>query len=142
MQVVNRDLSIAVLRTFVGKRKEEHDAMWAKRKNRKTGISSGQPQPQTELADGDSYPEPDTSKLAVDGEMNGPASTLDTVQSGKGNGEEVVPDQGAQAELAERVGAVSDEAGKPAVRRIHEELEPLRILEVVIFFDIKASFDY
>jgi len=137
-QVVNRDLSIAVLRTFVGKRKEEHDAMWAKRKNRKTGISSGQPQPQTELADGDSYPEPDTSKLAVDGEMNGPASTLDTVQSGKGNGEEVVPDQGAQAELAERVGAVSDEAGKPAVRRIHEELEPLRILEALSASGLRA----
>lgn len=34
-QVVNRDLSIAVLRTFVGKRKEEHDAMWAKKKKPK-----------------------------------------------------------------------------------------------------------
>lgn len=136
-QVVNRDLSIAVLRTFVGKRKEEHDAMWAKKKNRKTGTSSGHPQPQTELADGDSYPERETSKLAVDGEMNGPAFTLDTFQPGKGNGE-VVLDQGAQAELAEKVGAVSDEAGKPAVRKIREELEPLRVLEALAASGLRA----
>lgn len=137
-QVVNRDLSIAVLRTFVGKRKEEHDAMWAKKKNRRTGTSGGQPQPQTDLADDDCYPGPETSKLADDGETNEPASTLDTVQSGKGNGEEVVSDQGAQADLAEEVVAVADEACKPAVRRVHEELEPLRILEALSASGLRA----
>uniref|UniRef100_A0A0D6R1G2 tRNA (guanine(26)-N(2))-dimethyltransferase n=1 Tax=Araucaria cunninghamii TaxID=56994 RepID=A0A0D6R1G2_ARACU len=130
-QVVNRDLSIAVLRTFVAKRKEENAAMWAKKQDQKTSTSSAQPPP--ELAACESS-EMDASISAFDGEANEAATDVDKVQSEKENGE----NGGAQADVAGQVAGVSDEVAKPVIKKVGEEPRPLRVLEALAASGLRA----
>ncbi|KAH9326010.1 hypothetical protein KI387_006188, partial [Taxus chinensis] len=125
-QVVNRDLSIAVLRTFVAKRKEENAAMWAKKQDRKTGASSTQDT--FDLAACDSCV-PDASISAFDDETSEAATLVNTVHLEKDNGENIVSNGGAQSEVTDPIGKVSDEAAKPVIKKVCEEPRPLRILE-------------
>eukprot|EP01018_Ginkgo_biloba_P003229 Gb_38019 [translate_table: standard] len=134
-QVVNRDLSIAVLRTFVAKRKEEHTAMWAKKLNRKTGTSSSQPD--SELAACDSHPVLEPSELAAGGEENGAAEALNTGRSGNDDAETMVLEGGAQAEVADG-GEAYEKVAKPVIRKVCEEQKPLRVLEALAASGLRA----
>ncbi|KAI3953687.1 hypothetical protein MKW98_017511 [Papaver atlanticum] len=100
-QVNNRDLSIAVLRTFISKRKEEHEAMLSKKKKRVPKVSSGEA-------------------------SNGPSQQEITTQNGdKSNGkceEHVEPSKESGNVLEEPIRA-TDGKGR--------ELKPARVLEAL-----------
>ncbi|KAL8199399.1 hypothetical protein R6Q57_012967 [Mikania cordata] len=68
-QVNNRDMSIAVLRTFISKRKEEHETLMSKRKNKASNLSEDH---------------------ATDGCSNGECETIKEIHEGEpcSNGEE------------------------------------------------------
>ncbi|KAJ6369840.1 hypothetical protein OIU76_028151 [Salix suchowensis] len=104
-QVNNRDLSIAVLRTFVSKRKEEHEAMLSKR-TKSAGKASCK----------------DAYEPAVEEESNG--SALDNEKS---NGESEVHKEISQDEPC----SISEESMKSSEGNHRGELKPLKVLEAL-----------
>ncbi|KAL9381091.1 hypothetical protein Peur_026748 [Populus x canadensis] len=104
-QVNNRDLSIAVLRTFVSKRKEEHEAKLSKR-TKSADKASGK----------------DASEPAVEEESNG--SALDNEKS---NVECEVHKEISQVEPC----SISEEPMKSAEGNHRGELKPPKVLEAL-----------
>ncbi|KAG5247435.1 tRNA (guanine(26)-N(2))-dimethyltransferase [Salix suchowensis] len=111
-QVNNRDLSIAVLRTFVSKRQEEHGAMLSKRKKSAEKAS-----------------EKDASGPAVE-----EASTESALDNGKSNGECEVHEEISQDEPC----SVSEEPVKNSEGNHHGELKPPRVLEALSASGLRA----
>ncbi|XP_057820427.1 tRNA (guanine(26)-N(2))-dimethyltransferase 2 isoform X2 [Cryptomeria japonica] len=134
-QVVNRDLSIAVLRTFVAKSKEEYAEMWAKKQGRKMGASGTQAAPVLAACDSS---EPGASTPAFDHEINEAATVVNTAHLEKDNGVNNFSNGGAQSEVTDQVCEVSDEIAKPVIKRVREEPRPLRILEALAASGLRA----
>ncbi|KAJ6766503.1 TRNA (GUANINE(26)-N(2))-DIMETHYLTRANSFERASE 1-RELATED [Salix purpurea] len=111
-QVNNRDLSIAVLRTFISKRQEEHGAMLSKRKKSVEKAS-----------------EKDASGPAVE-----EASTESALDNGKSNGECEVHEEISQDEPC----SVSEEPVKNSEGNHHGELKPPRVLEALSASGLRA----
>ncbi|KAJ6402574.1 hypothetical protein OIU84_014637 [Salix udensis] len=111
-QVNNRDLSIAVLRTFVSKRQEEHGAMLSKRKKSAEKAS-----------------EKDASGPAVE-----EASTESALDNGKSNGECEVHEEISQDEPC----SVSEEPVKNSEGNHRGELKPPRVLEALSASGLRA----
>ncbi|KAG6777601.1 hypothetical protein POTOM_017426 [Populus tomentosa] len=111
-QVNNRDLSIAVLRTFISKRQEEHEAMLSKR---------------TKSAEKAS--EKDTAGPAVE-----EASTGSALDNEKSNGECEVHEEISQDEPC----SISEESVKNTEGNHHGELKPPKVLEALSASGLRA----
>ncbi|KAJ6707540.1 TRNA (GUANINE(26)-N(2))-DIMETHYLTRANSFERASE 1-RELATED [Salix viminalis] len=111
-QVNNRDLSIAVLRTFISKRQEEHGAMLSKRKKSAEKAS-----------------EKDASGPAVE-----EASTESALDNEKSNGECEVHEEISQDEPC----SVSEEPVKNSEGNHRGELKPPRVLEALSASGLRA----
>ncbi|KAH8511102.1 hypothetical protein H0E87_008585 [Populus deltoides] len=111
-QVNNRDLSIAVLRTFISKRQEEHEAMLSKRTKSAKKAS-----------------EKDASGPAVEEASTG--SALDNVKS---NGECEVHEEISQNEPC----SISEESVKNTEGNHHGELKPPKVLEALSASGLRA----
>ncbi|CAK7335333.1 unnamed protein product [Dovyalis caffra] len=111
-QVNNRDLSIAVLRTFISKRKEEHVAMLSKRRKSAEKAS-----------------EKDASGPAVEEASNG--SALDNKKS---NVECEVDEEISQDEPC----SISEEPVKSTVENHRRELKPPKVLEALSASGLRA----
>lgn len=101
-QVNNRDISIAVLRTFISKRNHEHEAMLSKRITSASKVS-----------------EKDSEEEAPDESV---------VNDENSNGEIERPDEISQHEPC----CISEEAVKPIERSVPRQLKPPRVLEVFL----------
>ncbi|KAJ0832818.1 putative tRNA (guanine(26)-N(2))-dimethyltransferase [Helianthus annuus] len=121
-QVNNRDMSIAVLRTFISKRKEEHEALLSKRMNKAS-------KKENHASNGTSNGECETSKETPEGE---PCSNGAEPVEGKGQGQlkpprvlEALSASGLRAlryareveEIAQVVALDNDKASVEACRR-------------------------
>ncbi|EEF36431.1 N(2),N(2)-dimethylguanosine tRNA methyltransferase, putative [Ricinus communis] len=143
-QVHNRDLSIAVLRTFISKRKEEHEA----RLSKKTKSAQKSSEKDTcgsaaeEAADGSAMDDEKSNgeceaKLS---EKYGSKSAIEETSKGlamdseKVNGESEVPDETFQDEPC----SISEEPGKATERKIRGELGPPRVLEALSASGLRA----
>lgn len=104
-QVNNRDISIAVLRTFIAKRKEEHEARLSKRTKKVTKVS-----------------ENDASEDVIEEKPNGSA-----VNSEISNGDIEVQEQISHDEPC----GISEEVVKTAEGKGPAELKAPKVLEVL-----------
>ncbi|KAK1563484.1 hypothetical protein Q3G72_028126 [Acer saccharum] len=108
-QVNNRDISIAVLRTFVSKRKEEHEAVLSKRAIKVSEkCASGSVVEETSN-------ESDVNKEKLNGEIEGP--------------EEISPDESC---------AISKQSVKASERKVQGQLKPPRVLEALSASGLRA----
>ncbi|KAL3813496.1 hypothetical protein ACJIZ3_014764 [Penstemon smallii] len=110
-QVNNRDMSIAVLRTFISKRKQEHDSMLSRRK--KTG-----------------------PKVAEEPALEPEAVEDSVMHNGKSNGEYEVSEEKPQDEqpcIISENPAPNQECGKG-----RKELKPPRVLEALSASGLRA----
>lgn len=106
-------MSIAVLRTFISKRKQEHEAFLLKRNK------SSQKDPEKDNED----PEKDANES--DGEVGPEESVMNDENA---NGECEVPEEGPQDEPC----SISKESVKNPEGKGRRELKPPRVLEVFI----------
>ncbi|KAJ6936467.1 hypothetical protein NC652_011237 [Populus alba x Populus x berolinensis] len=111
-QVNNRDLSIAVLRTFISKRQEEHEAMLSKR-----------------IKSAEKASEKDTSGPSVE-----EASTGSALDNQKSNGECEVHEEISQDEPC----SISEESVKNTEGNHHGELKPPKVLEALSASGLRA----
>ncbi|XP_050228818.1 tRNA (guanine(26)-N(2))-dimethyltransferase 2-like [Mercurialis annua] len=136
-QVHNRDLSIAVLRTFISKRKEEHEA-WLSRKTKSAQKASEKD------ASGSAADEPTGDDEKLNGKCEEKISEKDASESAaeevtatmvnvKVNGDSEGPDEKIQEEPS----SISEEPGKIPDRKIRE-LEPPRVLEALSASGLRA----
>ncbi|KAK0585186.1 hypothetical protein LWI29_024439 [Acer saccharum] len=108
-QVNNRDISIAVLRTFVSKRKEEHEAVLSRRAIKVSEkCASGSVVEETSN-------ESDVNKEKLNGEIEGP--------------EEISPDESC---------AISKQSVKASERKVQGQLKPPRVLEALSASGLRA----
>ncbi|KAK3212375.1 hypothetical protein Dsin_017081 [Dipteronia sinensis] len=108
-QVNNRDISIAVLRTFVSKRKEEHEVVLSKRAiNASEKCASGSTVEETSN-------EFDVNKEKLNGEIEGP--------------EEILQDESC---------AISKQTAKATERKVQGQLKPPRVLEALSASGLRA----
>ncbi|KAK2663212.1 hypothetical protein Ddye_001786 [Dipteronia dyeriana] len=108
-QVNNRDISIAVLRTFVSKRKEEHEALLSKRAIKVSEkCASGSVLEETSN-------ESDVNKEKLNGEIEGP--------------EEISQDESS---------AISKQTVKATERKVQGQLKPPRVLEALSASGLRA----
>lgn len=136
-QVHNRDLSIAVLRTFISKRKEEHEARLSRRTKSVQKLSEKD-------ASGSGIEASD--RLAVDneksnGECEDKVSDKDSLGSlvVEVSNEHAVDGEilNGECEVPEEIKedkpcSISEEAMKTTERKVQRELEPPRVLEVLL----------
>ncbi|KAL5739265.1 hypothetical protein ACOSP7_028181 [Xanthoceras sorbifolium] len=111
-QVNNRDISIAVLRTFISKRKVEHEAVLSKRATSAPKVS-----------------EKDASGSAVE-----EASNESVLHSEKSNGEIGGPEEISQDESC----AISEAPIKTTERKVQGQLKPPRVLEALSASGLRA----
>ncbi|KAI9153493.1 hypothetical protein LWI28_012240 [Acer negundo] len=108
-QVNNRDISIAVLRTFVSKRKEEHEALLSKRAIKVSEKSAcGSVVEETSN-------ESDVNKEKLNGEIEGPEETLQDESY-----------------------AISKQTVKATERKVQGQLKPPRVLEALSASGLRA----
>ena len=107
IQVNNRDLSIAVLRTFINKRKEEHEAFLSRKAKGGLGTFEGKSDAFVSKENGSAEVDRETSNSVHDGDALEAAKLIDV---SLGN-----------------VGETSNGVGVKAQR----ELKPPRVLEVL-----------
>lgn len=107
-QVNNRDISIAVLRTFIANRKEEHEARLSKKTKAASKVS-----------------EKDASESVQEEVAN-----ESTVCDEKSNGDSEVPEKVSQYESC----GLSEEPVKGTEGKVSGELKPPRVLEVFYNF--------
>ncbi|KAJ4833107.1 hypothetical protein Tsubulata_001094 [Turnera subulata] len=111
-QVNNRDISIAVLRTFVTKRKEEHEAMLSKRTK-----SAGK-----------------VSEKDATGSVEEEAPAESAVDNEKSNGECEMAEELCQDAPC----SISEEQGKAIGGKVQRELKPPRVLEALSASGLRA----
>ncbi|KAK9924856.1 hypothetical protein M0R45_033203 [Rubus argutus] len=111
-QVNNRDISIAVLRAFVAKRKEEHEARLSKKK--KTAPQNS---------------EKDVSESVIEEASNEPA-----INNGNSNGDCVMPEEISQDEPC----SIPEEPSKTTEGKGRGELKPPRVLEALSASGLRA----
>ncbi|CAL0299088.1 unnamed protein product [Lupinus luteus] len=127
-QVNNRDISIAVLRAFISKRKEEHEALLSKRRK---GAHRA--------------PENNSSESVTEEEV--PQKTVP--EDHKSNGEhkveeEISPEEGEPFSTTEGSVKTTDESNateeqlNPAEVKVKRELKPARVLEALSASGLRA----
>ena len=106
-QVNNRDISIAVLRTFISKRKEDHEARLSKRAKAAPKVS-----------------EEDASEPVLE------VANESVVKDGISNGKSELPEEKSQDESCGH----SEDLVKNTEGKRQGELKPPRVLEVFLIF--------
>ncbi|XP_071712106.1 tRNA (guanine(26)-N(2))-dimethyltransferase 1-like [Rutidosis leptorrhynchoides] len=86
-QVNNRDMSIAVLRTFISKRKEEHEALLSKRAKKASEKHVSESEAPVKLTNGSSNGASEPSKTIPDGEPCSNGDESEKLFEGKARGE-------------------------------------------------------
>ncbi|KAF2313697.1 hypothetical protein GH714_012770 [Hevea brasiliensis] len=143
-QVHNRDLSIAVLRTFISKRKEEHEARLSRRTKSVQKVSDKD-------ASGSAVEEV-SDKPAVDSEKsNGECEEKISHKDAVGSAAEEVSNEPAvdneifngECEASEEITEdepcnISEEPMKTTERKVRGELEPPRVLEALSASGLRA----
>ncbi|KAI7742753.1 hypothetical protein M8C21_022031 [Ambrosia artemisiifolia] len=124
-QVNNRDMSIAVLRTFISKRKEEHEAFLSKRMNKalkkenhaSNGNSNGECEPSKEIPEGEPCSNGNEPEKPIEGKGQGQLKPPRVLEALSASGLRALRYAREVEEIEQVVALDNDKASVEACRR-------------------------